>query len=136
MEEDVTDYLDEQVESREIVVAQTRSVEITDWGVYENKHVFLNKYDSTYIFYVSSPDRQTFEIFNQILSTFQFIDPMDNQDGEVDYGFECPDSKILDCSPCTKSPCPMYFPMYCSKGSPQYNWILKNCPDVTIIGLE
>lgn len=66
------------------------------------------------------------EVAKQILSTFQFIDN----------GFICPDTKIIDCTPCEGGPCPLMFPAYCSKGSAQYNWIVENCPDVTIVGLE
>ena len=69
-------------------------------------------------------------IFRQILSTFKFIDQ------EAVGDFECPDAKILDCSPCTSGPCPLFNPQYCSKGSAQYNWIIENCPDVKIIGLD
>jgi hypothetical protein len=75
----------------------------------------------------------------QILSTFQFTDSAmqeESPDNESESEFECPDKKVLDCSPCTSDPCPMFNPQYCSKGSAQYNWIIKNCPDVQIIGLE
>lgn len=49
--------------------------------------------------------------------------------------FACPGQKTIDCTPCTGSKCPAYFPMYCSKGSAYYNWIKLNCPDVVIKGI-
>lgn len=51
-------------------------------------------------------------------------------------GWTCPDQEILDCTPCTTGPCREYYPAYCEKGSVYYNWIINNCPDVTIIGLD
>ncbi|OGM21933.1 hypothetical protein A2863_04195 [Candidatus Woesebacteria bacterium RIFCSPHIGHO2_01_FULL_38_9b] len=68
------------------------------------------------------------KIFDQILSTFEFIDE--------ETGFVCPESKIIDCGPCMEEPCPYFEPQYCSKGSAQYNWILENCPGVEIKGLD
>ena len=48
-------------------------------------------------------------------------------------GFVCPQQKTIDCTPCTGSMCPLSDPQYCHKGTPQYNWIMDNCPDVEII---
>lgn len=66
--------------------------------------------------------------FTQILSTFKF-----NGNNET---FVCPDQKTIDCTPCTGKMCPMYYPMYCAKGSAYYNWIKANCPEVLITGLD
>jgi len=70
------------------------------------------------------------KFFNQILSTFEFLD------NEATGNFECPDAKILDCTPCTEDVCPGFFPQYCSKGSALYNFIIENCPGVEMIGLD
>src|SRR3989344_2407597 len=67
------------------------------------------------------------EQVDQILASLKFIDP--------ETGFSCPDAGVLDCTPCTGNMCPAYEPMYCTKGSPQYNFIIANCPDVEIRGL-
>lgn len=52
---------------------------------------------------------------------------------DQDSGFVCPQQKTIDCTPCTGSMCPLSDPQYCHKGTPQYNWIMDNCPDVEII---
>ena len=85
---------------------------------------FDNDQGGLEIYVSKSEDKQ--QIAEQILSSFEFTD------GE----FVCPDTNIIDCTPCTGGPCPLMFPAYCSKGSAQYNWIVENCPDVTFIGLE
>jgi len=69
------------------------------------------------------------QIFDQILSTFKFTD---SSVGE----FVCPESETLDCTPCTSDMCPLYDPAYCSKGSAYYNFIIENCPDTEIVGIE
>jgi hypothetical protein len=64
------------------------------------------------------------------------INPDDPVDDDTTATFECPETKILDCSPCTGPVCPEFFPQYCSKGSTQYNFIIENCPDVEIVGID
>lgn len=64
------------------------------------------------------------------------INPDDPVDDDTTATFECPETKILDCTPCTEPVCPGFFPQYCSKGSAQYNFIIENCPDVEIVGLD
>ena len=50
--------------------------------------------------------------------------------------FVCPEPGTLDCTPCTEGVCPSFDPAYCSKGSAYYNFIMENCPDVEIVGIE
>ncbi len=54
-------------------------------------------------------------------------------DQDQDSAFTCPQQKTIDCTPCTGARCPLSDPQYCHKGTPQYNWIIENCPDVEII---
>lgn len=99
----------------------------------EVKIVVVNHKDYVYVFYTPKnlyEDGRALTIFNQILSTFEFIDTETTSD------FECPTSKTLDCTPCPEGQlCPNAFPQYCAKGSPQYNFIIKNCLDIEIVGL-
>ena len=69
--------------------------------------------------------------YNQILSTFEFLNS-NNENIDYNSGFTCPTERLLDCTPCTSGRCPLSEPQYCSKGSTQYTWITKNCPDVEI----
>jgi len=73
---------------------------------------------------------------NESVSAPVIVNPDNPVTGSPNPVFECPDTKVLDCSPCTQEPCPEFYPQYCSKGSAQYNFIIENCPGVEIVGLE
>ena len=123
-------HITDEIDSEEEITISGNSWTKINYQIYLTANyvpitkAFTNRGEYNYAITASVHD------IDQILSTFKFVD----QDTTSD--FECPDVKVLDCSPCTKEPCPMFNPQYCSKGSAQYSWILENCPDIIIVGLD
>ncbi len=112
------------------LVAYSHSIES------ENSYLLstlLKKDKLIYTLQFITSDLSKKDLGEKIIATFKFLNQ--NTDNVFE-NFECPESKVLDCSPCTGDRCPLNFPMYCSKGSVQYNWIIEHCPGIEIVGIN